>query len=396
MVMDRFDGQRWFRSAAAQLKAKQPRRQQESSSQEYSLVLEANSQTWLPSLQYSVSSDTGIFYRADDSWQFEVAPINRQKKSFRWLKSAPKPEISETQRAALIELPQSYRDELESFIQEFREYSSATDRMSALQQWFLSQEFGYTLQPPTYSGLQGFLDFSFNQQQGFCVHYAQSVVIFARALDIPAQMVTGYLGGEWDDSAQQVTVRDFDAHAWVEFWDGEYWQRLDPTAWISPQRIALNYSNNPDTALQWQQAAGTWNRIWYSQSLNQLRQSLDQIDYWWASWVLNFDSQRQFDLFNRVRKLLGGSSLVVATLAVLGLGVFVSVLLWLQPWHWRRAPKATRELRRQLRLLRRKGLVRGPSENLQDFSARVAKAEPHLYTPLKQAIRNYEIQSYTR
>ncbi|RKF13175.1 DUF3488 domain-containing protein [Alginatibacterium sediminis] len=395
MVMDRFDGQRWFRSQATQLKSNPPRGAQGESYQEYSLILESNSQAWLPSLKYSQSTDVGIFYRADDNWEFESPPMNRQQKSMRWLGSSGNSDISESNLTELIDLPPQYRVELESFIQGFRAYSSASQQMSALKQWFLSQEFGYTLQPPAYSGLQGFLDFSFNQQQGFCVHYAQSLVVFARALGIPSRMVTGYLGGEWDDNGKQITIRDFDAHAWVEYWDGEHWQQVDPTAWISPQRVALNYSNNPDTAQQWQQTAGTWNRIWYSQSLNQLRQGLDQIDYWWASWVLNFDSQRQFDFYNRLRTLLGNSSLIVATASVLALGILISVLLWMQPWHWRPAPKTTRELRRQLKRVKAKGLIRKKSESLQDFSARVAKQQPNEYAQLKQAIHKYEMYRYS-
>ena len=56
-----------------------------------------------------------------------------------------------------------------------------------------------------------------------------------RAAGIPARLVAGYQGGEYNPAGNYLTVRQFDAHAWVEYWQPEQgWQRVDPTFAVAP------------------------------------------------------------------------------------------------------------------------------------------------------------------
>jgi hypothetical protein len=56
------------------------------------------------------------------------------------------------------------------------------------------------------------------------------MVVLARAAGIPARFVTGYLRGERSRFAAHYTVRQSDAHAWVEvFFPGVGWVPFDPT-----------------------------------------------------------------------------------------------------------------------------------------------------------------------
>ena len=62
-----------------------------------------------------------------------------------------------------------------------------------------------------------------------------------RAVGIPARVVTGYQGGEWNAKGQFLAVHQFDAHAWTEVWlEGKGWLRFDPTAMVAPERIEKN------------------------------------------------------------------------------------------------------------------------------------------------------------
>ncbi|PWG68529.1 hypothetical protein DF186_24960, partial [Enterococcus hirae] len=55
---------------------------------------------------------------------------------------------------------------------------------------------------------------------------------------VQARMVGGYQGGEVNPVTGHVMVRQYDAHAWVEYWQpGAGWQRVDPTAAVAPARI---------------------------------------------------------------------------------------------------------------------------------------------------------------
>ncbi len=59
-----------------------------------------------------------------------------------------------------------------------------------------------------------------------------------RAAGVPARIVTGYLGGEWNPVGGYYIVRQSEAHAWTEVWlDGQGWTRVDPTAVVAPERL---------------------------------------------------------------------------------------------------------------------------------------------------------------
>ena len=59
-----------------------------------------------------------------------------------------------------------------------------------------------------------------------------------RAAGVPARVVTGYLGGEWNPVGGYLIVRQSEAHAWTEVWlDGQGWTRIDPTAVVAPERL---------------------------------------------------------------------------------------------------------------------------------------------------------------
>lgn len=63
---------------------------------------------------------------------------------------------------------------------------------------------------------------------GYCVHYATATAVLLRQAGIPARYVTGYLVPA--KAGQAVTVREKDAHAWVEFFvPGVGWMPLEST-----------------------------------------------------------------------------------------------------------------------------------------------------------------------
>lgn len=63
--------------------------------------------------------------------------------------------------------------------------------------------------------------------RGYCVHFATTATVLLRAAGIPARFVTGYVVGL--QAGIRKTVTGEDAHAWVEYWDGENWRILEAT-----------------------------------------------------------------------------------------------------------------------------------------------------------------------
>lgn len=77
--------------------------------------------------------------------------------------------------------------------------------------------------------------FLFENQRGFCSHYATAMVVMLRSLDVPARVVTGYSMGEYDPERGAYRVPESAAHAWVEVYFPLYgWVEFEPTAYREP------------------------------------------------------------------------------------------------------------------------------------------------------------------
>jgi hypothetical protein len=99
----------------------------------------------------------------------------------------------------------------------------------ALQDWFTSGAFTYTLKPhlPASNWLPKFLT---TDKRGFCSQFAWAFAILARLLNIPARIATGYTGGTRIGGTDTYQVTSADAHAWPElYFPGEGWLRFEPT-----------------------------------------------------------------------------------------------------------------------------------------------------------------------
>lgn len=232
----------------------------------------------------------------------------------------------------------------------------AGDFQRAFVNYIRREPFFYTLQPPSYNG-DDIDQFLFSGRRGFCEHYASAMTFAARAAGIPARVVAGYQGGEWHPDGY-LTVRQYDAHAWVELWDGNAWIRVDPTAAIAPDRIEYGVqralleedsflADNPLSLHRYRDVS--W--------INKLRQQMDNVNYLWSRWVLSYDSDRQQGLLSRwlgLEQLADG--LYVLAGAIAGLFVFGSV------WQWwlQRSPRQSplvRALRGLSEEAGRKGLL---------------------------------------
>src|SRR6185312_10846961 len=103
------------------------------------------------------------------------------------------------------------------------------DALVALQSWFRSSEFRYSLDAPVEDGFDGsgidavaeFL----RQREGYCIHYASAFALMARTLNMPSRIVVGYLpgvaNGDAVDRETVYSVTSGQLHAWPEiFFEG--------------------------------------------------------------------------------------------------------------------------------------------------------------------------------
>ncbi|HEX7295483.1 MAG TPA: DUF3488 and transglutaminase-like domain-containing protein [Pyrinomonadaceae bacterium] len=94
----------------------------------------------------------------------------------------------------------------------------------------LRTNFGYSLQMKA-GGPDPLADFLFNVKAGHCEYFSTAMAVMLRTRGVAARVVNGFLPGEYNETAGAYTVRQSDAHSWVEvyFPETNSWVTFDPT-----------------------------------------------------------------------------------------------------------------------------------------------------------------------
>jgi transglutaminase-like putative cysteine protease len=111
-------------------------------------------------------------------------------------------------------------------------------------------------------------------RKGHCEYFASAMAAMCRSVGINARVVTGYVAVEYNDATAQYTVRESNAHAWVEVEHAPgHWRAHDPTPPADLERV-----HSPGTSL-----AST------------VRRWVDALEFFWVDSVVSFDrgSQRR-------------------------------------------------------------------------------------------------------
>lgn len=105
-------------------------------------------------------------------------------------------------------------------------------------------QFDYAWAPPGREPIEWFVT---SAERGNCLNFASALVLLLRQLAIPARLVTGYLGHQWDPGKQEWALSAADAHAWCEVAiDGVGWIPVDGTP---PARWAGRPVGGPTTVV---------------------------------------------------------------------------------------------------------------------------------------------------
>jgi hypothetical protein len=259
------------------------------------------------------------------------------------------------------------------------------DFVRAVLSMFRRGGFEYTLTPPKLD-LNSVDDFVFNTKRGFCGHYASAYVTMMRAAGVPARVVTGYQGGEWNPVREYFLVRQSDAHAWAEVWlDGRGWTRVDPTAVVAPERLRRGvYDLMPDafSSAQRFMRDSPW--------LADVRLRWDAVNDWWNERVVRFDLATQMDLL----KWLGFDAPDWQPLGWLFAAALIGWLMFVA-WHVGKALRSTpmdRLARAYTRLcakLAKAGVPRASHEGPLAYADSVAAQRPDLAGAVRPLLRRY-------
>ncbi|HXU92493.1 MAG TPA: DUF3488 and transglutaminase-like domain-containing protein [Gallionella sp.] len=390
-VLMQFDGRTWTPGPATPADA--PQFTETSQPIDYSVTLEPHNKRWLFALEMPerISIPARLTYDFRLLRQEPVkARLRYEVRSF--LSYRANPSEPERQLKRALQLPPSTNPRARELAQQWRAVAANEEAVvrRALD-YFSHENFRYTLEPPLLPGMNSIDEFLFTTRQGFCEHYASSFVFLMRAAHIPARVVTGYQGGEYNDVGDYYIVRQSDAHAWAEVWlAGQGWVRVDPTAAIAPARVERNLAAAVTDA-----AALPFMARNPPQWLRELRLNWDSLANRWNQWVLGYDSELQFAFLTR----LGMEDITWQKLALnmsLGVGLVITLfaLFMLRHLIKRQPDKVQASWLRLCRKLAKSGLPRAAHEGPQDYAVRIAAVRPDLAESIRDLAVRYSALRY--
>ncbi len=251
-------------------------------------------------------------------------------------------------------------------------------------QWFQEQRLEYTLDPgPT--SVDSVDSTLFDSKRGFCAHFASAYATLMRMADVPAHVVTGYLGGEWNPAGGYLIVRQSDAHAWTEVWlDGHGWTRIDPTSVVEPERLQRGlYDLMP-------QSMGATAQVLRSAWISRIAHVWDSANQWWQERVVEFNARAQLSFLRN----LGIDS---PGWQHLGWGFAIALLTWIG---WvsltlrrsvarQRPDRIARAWLAATRKLARVAPARAADEGPIAFARRIGAARPDLAPAVSDVAERY-------
>lgn len=258
----------------------------------------------------------------------------------------------------------------------------------------LQSDYGYSLDMKA-AGSDPLADFLFNVRVGHCEYFSTAMAMMLRTRGIATRVVNGFLPGEYNEAAGAFTVRQSDAHSWVEvyFPETNSWVTFDPTP-----------------------SAGRAEPI-RSGVVGQLEKYAEAFELMWFQYVVGYDKQEQRSLatslqnrlatfrhfvssiFTRIVRMVRTDLRGIVPVGITVAAAFVLFLLArrMRRLGWRRALRVRTEsghersridfYERLIALLETRGLKREPFQTPLEFAGAVGIPEVILITEAYNRVR---------
>jgi transglutaminase-like putative cysteine protease len=257
----------------------------------------------------------------------------------------------------------------------------------------LQREYGYSLEMKA-AGADPLADFLFNIKAGHCEYFSTAMAVLLRTRGIAARVVNGFLPGEYNEAAGAYTVRQSDAHSWVEvyFPETRSWVTFDPT----PSAGRTEHVRTGLTA--------------------QLEKYAEALELLWFQYVVGYDKQEQrslatsvhnrvFDYARMVSNVLAvvrgylTGNVLSAVILILAVGLLVLLALFAKPtWRWMRARQghspaegtnysSVQFYERLLSLMEQRGVLRARHLTPLEFANTLKSSEAVLITRAYNRVR---------
>jgi len=268
-----------------------------------------------------------------------------------------------------------------------RDVRKPFDRILAIQQHLL-QSYRYSLDLETTSSPHPLEDFLFTRKSGYCEHYATAMVVMLRSIGIPARLVTGFLATEWNQFGGYFTVRQRDAHAWVEvYFPRSGWTTFDPTpptgTLPAPSRLDALFRAGESLHLYWDRLFIRYSAKDQFAMIHGLRDGGDAVRDVTGRWMaaLHLAGKRLLAVLDPVREGAAVDRVVTFMIIPILLGAGALVFLWRKtlralasPEHQtqRQQSKITKLYKQMVRTVGQAGFVKAPTSTPLEFARSVA------------------------
>src|SRR5215813_1849791 len=346
------------------------------------------------------------FVRVDSEMSVQTRPHDQERAVYRVFSDTiePSPNVLRADRlqyfvtsARYLELPSRLDPRINELAANVLRRAGARNGYDAARaiESHLRDNYAYTLDLKA-GGRDPLADFLFNVRAGHCEYFATAMAVMLRTQGVATRVVNGFLPGEYNPAAEAYTVRQSDAHSWVEvyFPQTNSWVTFDPTP-----------------------PAGRSAKV-RSGITAQLQKYSEALELMWFQYVVGYNKQEQRSLvtsvrnelvdlrresgktFDRARTVL--PSLIQPVLAVVGLSVALLLLGLIaqrirrygwrhgfQIWHSPAADEMTRIefYERLLKVMANRGIKRAPYQTPLEFAAVVGGSEARVITNAYNRVR---------
>lgn len=183
-------------------------------------------------------------------------------------------------RQRYLQLPLDFDRRIDDLAVEITRGAGSQFEIARRIEEYLRGNYTYTLDLQRVEDGDPVADFLFNTRAGHCEYFASAMVLLLRSRRVPARLVNGFQMGEYNESADIYTVRQSDAHSWVEvYFQKNRWVAFDPTP-------AAGHSVYDDGVMAW------------------IRHSREAVEMFWFEHVVGFDTREQISIVLALQRWL--------------------------------------------------------------------------------------------
>jgi transglutaminase-like putative cysteine protease len=394
VVMWRCDGMEWRAPSEVASISRSTRQSPGGITIRQRITLAPHGARWMFALDRPFEIPPGaILARGDYLWSIQTIRKARRYEVVSSPGVAAK-ELTPAERREALQLPPSISPAVRELAQSWTAQNSNPRAIvnNALQ-FFRTQGFRYSLAPGEYrkNDLDQFL---FHRRVGFCEHYAASFATLMRLAGIPARVVVGYLGGEYNDLGHFFLVRQADTHAWCEVWLPDIgWTRVDPTTAVAPGRASLDLTSFLERGIASGQMRARRSafvtQLARSALFTDARLALETLSYEWDTRLLAFDADVQEVLLDSMGLANRGPFVLIIEILIVAIALLVIYFGWMQLRALSRADRVKALYERFCQKAARLGVRRDPWEGPSDFSRRAALLLPDASERIRQISETY-------